>query len=80
MQAFQACSALGSAHANEQFLDEMLRLHWGQGFELYWRDHHTCPTHADYQRMVLDSTLVLPCLGVLTPPQRLAASFALPFV
>ncbi|CAE7033976.1 hypothetical protein CFE70_004922 [Pyrenophora teres f. teres 0-1] len=35
---------------------EMLRLHQGQGMELYWRDTSTCPTEDDYLEMVSNKT------------------------
>jgi len=36
--------------------EEMLRLHRGQGYDIYWRDALVCPTEADYFEMVMDKT------------------------
>lgn len=37
-------------------LDEMVRLHRGQGLELHWRDTQTCPSEDEYVDMVLNKT------------------------
>lgn len=55
-KAMERCTAMGSAEATHHFLKEMLRLHRGQGFDLYWRDSGTCPTEEEYIRMVEDKT------------------------
>ncbi len=54
--AQQNCLKLGNAEALHHFVEEMIHLHWGQGFELYWRENFACPTHEDYTKMVLDKT------------------------
>jgi hypothetical protein len=36
-------------------LEEMLALHRGQGWDLFWRDHFQCPTEEEYVQMVKDS-------------------------
>ncbi|PLW24183.1 hypothetical protein PCASD_04467 [Puccinia coronata f. sp. avenae] len=36
--------------------DELLRLHRGQGMDLYWRDSLTCPTEEEYIQMVKNKT------------------------
>lgn len=36
--------------------EELLRLHRGQGMDLYWRDSLTCPTEEDYIEMVKNKT------------------------
>lgn len=36
--------------------EQMLELHRGQGKELFWRDTVTCPTEAEYEEMVVQST------------------------
>jgi len=36
--------------------EEMINLHHGQGFDIFWRDHQICPTEEEYKKMVLDST------------------------
>jgi geranylgeranyl diphosphate synthase type 3 len=37
------------------FTREMLRLHQGQGMELYFREHALCPTMHDYEEMIKNS-------------------------
>ncbi|KAJ0414744.1 isoprenoid synthase domain-containing protein [Aspergillus carlsbadensis] len=38
------------------FTDELLRLHRGQGMDLYWRDSLTCPSEEEYLDMVANKT------------------------
>ncbi|KAL4884272.1 isoprenoid synthase domain-containing protein [Aspergillus karnatakaensis] len=38
------------------FTDELLRLHRGQGMDLYWRDSLTCPSEDEYLAMVANKT------------------------
>jgi geranylgeranyl diphosphate synthase type 3 len=45
--------------------EEMINLHHGQGFDIFWRDHQICPTEEEYKKMVLDSTRTL-LLSLLT--------------
>lgn len=45
----------GGAEATSVFLEELLNLHRGQGYDIYWRDNNTCPTEDEYKQMVLDS-------------------------
>jgi len=40
----------------------MIRLHHGQGYDIFWRDSNTCPTEEDYIKMVTDSTDALQTL------------------
>lgn len=47
---------LGKAEAFEIFTEELLRLHRGQGMDLYWRDSLTCPTEEEYLEMVANKT------------------------
>ncbi|XP_053431439.1 geranylgeranyl pyrophosphate synthase-like [Nycticebus coucang] len=35
---------------------QLLELHQGQGLDIYWRDHYTCPTEEEYKAMVLQKT------------------------
>lgn len=37
--------------------DELLRLHRGQGMDLFWRESLTCPTEDEYIEMVNNSAL-----------------------
>jgi len=55
-QAMAQCTKLGHPKAVEYFLEEMLKLHVGQGYDIYWRDCNTCPTEAEYMQMVMDKT------------------------
>ena len=57
--ALEKCHALpatGRTRALEVFVGEMLNLHRGQGHDILWREHHTCPTEAQYVTMVRDKT------------------------
>ena len=54
--AMSRCQKLGNAEATEAFLDEMIKLHEGQGFDILWRDMLHCPTEEEYKAMVLDKT------------------------
>jgi geranylgeranyl diphosphate synthase type 3 len=40
----------------EIYTDELLKLHRGQGMELFWRDSLTCPSESDYLEMVNNKT------------------------
>ncbi|MBW0477505.1 hypothetical protein O181_017220 [Austropuccinia psidii MF-1] len=44
--------------------EELLRLHRGQGMELYWRDSLTCPTEDEYIEMVTNKTGGLFRIGI----------------
>ena len=52
----EECTRLGNPKATQHFLTEMIRLHHGQGFDIYWRDSNICPTEEEYLRMVGDKT------------------------
>jgi geranylgeranyl diphosphate synthase type 3 len=54
--ALQKCASMNNPKASAIFLEEMLNLHHGQGFDIFWRDHQICPTEEEYKRMVLDKT------------------------
>ncbi|KAL3476510.1 isoprenoid synthase domain-containing protein [Aspergillus californicus] len=49
-------SALGKPATLDIFTEELLRLHKGQGMDLYWRDSLTCPTEEEYLDMVANKT------------------------
>jgi geranylgeranyl diphosphate synthase type 3 len=53
------------------FVEELVNLHRGQGYDILWRDTSTCPTEAEYTQMVLDKTGGLLRLGA-----RLMQSFS----
>jgi len=55
-EALQLCSSLKNHDANAVFLEEMINLHHGQGFDIFWRDHQICPTEEEYKKMVIDKT------------------------
>lgn len=38
------------------FTEELLRLHRGQGMDLYWRDSLSCPSEEEYLGMVANKT------------------------
>ncbi|KAL5338175.1 putative geranyl geranyl pyrophosphate synthase [Aspergillus crustosus] len=47
---------LNDPRAIQMFTEELLRLHRGQGMDLYWRDSLICPTEEEYLGMVADKT------------------------
>ncbi|KAJ5379965.1 terpene cyclase [Penicillium cataractarum] len=47
---------LGKPQALDIFTEELLRLHRGQGMDLYWRDSLICPTEEEYLEMVANKT------------------------
>jgi len=34
------------------FAEELINLHKGQGFDIYWRDNNQCPSEDEYKTMV----------------------------
>ncbi|RLN50329.1 hypothetical protein BBJ29_002976, partial [Phytophthora kernoviae] len=53
--SLQRCQALGNPKAMQVYTNEMLRLHQGQGLDIFWRDHLQCPTVDEYLEMVQNS-------------------------
>lgn len=53
--ALQSVLQLKRHEAVDIFTREMIRLHQGQGMELYFREHHMCPTMQDYEEIVSNS-------------------------
>ncbi|CAI5739991.1 unnamed protein product [Peronospora farinosa] len=49
--SLQKCQALGNPKAMQVYTNEMLRLHQGQGMDIFWRDHLQCPTVDEYLEM-----------------------------
>ncbi|OJJ68391.1 hypothetical protein ASPBRDRAFT_133371 [Aspergillus brasiliensis CBS 101740] len=47
---------LNHPEAYEIYTEELLRLHRGQGMDLYWRDCLSCPTEEDYIEMIANKT------------------------
>mmetsp|Transcript_25871 Transcript_25871/g.30614 ORF Transcript_25871/g.30614 Transcript_25871/m.30614 type:complete len:329 (+) Transcript_25871:72-1058(+) len=54
--ALEKCHELGNSRAMNVFVTELLNLHKGQGQDILWRDHLTCPSETQYEQMVLDKT------------------------
>lgn len=54
--AQQELNKLECTTAYEVFTEELLRLHQGQGMDIYWRDSSLCPTEAEYFEMVANKT------------------------
>ena len=65
--AMEKCTNLQCPAATRVFLEEMLNLHRGQGWDIMWREHGTCPTEDQYRQMVLDSaSQPTSCLSLCT--------------
>lgn len=47
---------LGSSEANKAFIEELLNLHRGQGWDILWRETNICPDESQYRQMVIDKT------------------------
>ncbi|KAJ6018767.1 geranylgeranyl pyrophosphate synthetase [Penicillium canescens] len=56
---------IGDPRAVEIFTEELLRLHKGQGMDLYWRDSLTCPTEEEYLEMVASEKDCVPLVEYL---------------
>jgi geranylgeranyl diphosphate synthase type 3 len=58
--ALDAIGRLPAARRDPELMaaavSEMLNLHRGQGFDIYWRDSSTVPTLEQYKAMVIDKT------------------------
>jgi geranylgeranyl diphosphate synthase, type III len=54
--AMEKCQALREPKATQVFVQELLNLHRGQGYDILWRDHVRCPTEDEYLSMVRDKT------------------------
>jgi len=54
--AMQDVCNMGQPEAIKVFLEELLNLHRGQGYDILWRDSYQCPTEQEYKNMVLDKT------------------------
>ncbi|KAL4085535.1 hypothetical protein PRIC1_015129 [Phytophthora ramorum] len=54
--SLQRCQTLGNPKAMQVYTDEMLRLHQGQGLDIFWRDNLQCPTVDEYLEMVQNKT------------------------
>ncbi|KAK5581858.1 hypothetical protein RB653_003438 [Dictyostelium firmibasis] len=58
------CNKLGDPKATTIFIEEVIRLHRGQGYDIFWRDTNTCPSEAQYMSMVNEKTGGLFRLGL----------------
>ncbi|RJE24352.1 Polyprenyl synthetase [Aspergillus sclerotialis] len=54
--AQEKIAELNQPKAYEVFTEELLRLHRGQGMELYWRDSLACPSEEEYLEMISNKT------------------------
>ena len=54
--ALEEVHNMGSAEAVRVFVDELLNLHRGQGWDILWRDSNSCPDENQYKQMVIDKT------------------------
>ncbi|KXN72107.1 geranylgeranyl pyrophosphate synthase [Conidiobolus coronatus NRRL 28638] len=54
--ALEKLVKLNNTELIKVFSDELVNLHKGQGYELYWRDNHKCPTQAEYIEMINHKT------------------------
>lgn len=54
--ALEKCQALNNPYAMQVFVKEMLNLHRGQGYDIFWREMSRCPTEDEYIAMVKDKT------------------------
>lgn len=54
--ALDKCRSLESPEAVSVFVEELLRLHRGQGRDILWRERAECPSEEAYLNMVLDKT------------------------
>lgn len=63
-RAWERLQELDIPDLNKLFVDGMMRLHVGQGMEIYWRDHRLCPEETEYLDMVVGKTAGLFKLGV----------------
>ncbi|KAF8172541.1 farnesyltranstransferase [Mycena galopus ATCC 62051] len=59
-----AGSTVGYGDLVKILVDELIRLHHGQGLDLLWRDSVRCPTEAEYIEMAKDKTGGLLRMGV----------------
>lgn len=69
--ALEEVQNMGSAEAVRAFVDELLNLHRGQGWDILWRDSNTCPEENQYRQMVIDKTG-----GLFRLATRLAQAFS----
>lgn len=63
-KAWESLLQLNIPRLSEVYVASMMKLHFGQGLELYWRDNKKCPTEEEYLEMVVCKTGELFKLGV----------------
>jgi geranylgeranyl diphosphate synthase type 3 len=54
-EALSKVMQLNNPDAIHVFTHELLKLHYGQGCEIHWRDSVECPTEVQYLSMVSNS-------------------------
>ncbi|EGG18273.1 geranylgeranyl diphosphate synthase 1 [Cavenderia fasciculata] len=54
--SIEQCMRLGNHQATQVYIEELVRSHRGQGWDIYWRDNQICPTEDEYKSMVKDKT------------------------
>eukprot|EP01083_Nonionella_stella_P038437 104569_1 len=57
--AIDKVRGLKNESATACFLEEIKRLHQGQGMDIFWRDRNQCPSETDYIQMVLNKTAAM---------------------
>lgn len=57
--ALEEVHNMGSPEAVKVFVDELLNLHRGQGWDILWRDSNLVPEEEQYRQMVIDSAYKL---------------------
>ena len=62
-QSLQRCRELRNEKAMDVYIQEMVRLHQGQGLDIAWRDHCQCPSEDDYIAMVENSACGMLLVG-----------------
>lgn len=63
-EAFHDAVCLGKPAVVPALLDELMKLHLGQGLDIYYRDNGMCPSEAQYCEMVQHKTAGLFRLGI----------------
>ncbi|KAJ1972464.1 hypothetical protein H4R35_004662 [Dimargaris xerosporica] len=54
--ALQKVGRMNRPELVQVFTEELIRLHQGQGMEIYWRDNLVCPTQDQYLAMIRNKT------------------------
>nr|XP_018903377.1 PREDICTED: geranylgeranyl pyrophosphate synthase isoform X1 [Bemisia tabaci] len=54
--ALERVLSLGHPEATSVYTEQLLKLHRGQGMEIYWRDNYLCPSEEEYRTMTMCKT------------------------